>query len=518
MADLTSRTLASVRRLPRHRGHLLNWYDTRSLLPLPPSVVSSRDNGNLVASLWTLQSGCFELLHRPLLQPALAAGFLDNVHALVDLGALERKRFSEFKRDSNRQNWLQFLVTVPDAILEEVHQSTANSKNAAEARWFGEQARERINHVRNTTRRYSPWLLPEFAPLESDRAVLLQRLPSASPLGALPDFIDSLSVRLQAALNAAPLVEAGELYRSLLASLPEARANVVSLIKDLREIADEAGRIAREMDFGILLDQKRGLLSVGLDVATEKLLTGCYDLLATESRIAVFAGIAKDDIPQETWFLLGRGHTIDHGRAVLRSWSGTMFEYLMPALWMRVYPNTLLERSMIAAVRSQLAYAASFGIPWGISESAYFRTDGNGNYQYYAFGLPHLAAGRVDLDGPVISPYSTFLALPVDPAAALENLRTMLGKRWSGIYGFYEAIDFHASRRRARSRGPEIVRAWMAHHQGMSLLSIANFLQDDVVQRWFHKHPQVQATELLLQEKPATHVRPTRRSFRIKAA
>jgi hypothetical protein len=361
-------------------------------------------------------------------------------------------------------------------------------------------------------------LLPEFAPLESDRAVLLQRLPSASPLGALPEFIDALSSRLQAALNATPSDEAGELYRSLLALLPESRSNVVALIKQLRDIADEAGRTAKEMDFGILLDQKRGLLSVGLDVASEKLLSGRYDLLATESRIAVFAGIAKDDIPQESWFLLGRGHTIDHGRAVLRSWSGTMFEYLMPALWMRIYPNTLLERSLIAAVRSQRAHAAGFGIPWGISESAYFRTDGGGNYQYYAFGLPQLAAGRVDLDGPVISPYSTFLALHVDPAAALENLRTMLRKGWSGVYGFYEAIDFHASRRRARFRGPEVVRSWMAHHQGMSLLSIANCLQDDVVQRWFHKHPQVQATELLLQEKPATHVRARRRGFRTRTA
>jgi hypothetical protein len=266
------------------------------------------------------------------------------------------------------------------------------------------------------------------------------------------------------------------------------------------------------MDFRFLLDPGRRLLSVGFDVETQQLHAACYDLLATESRIAVFAAIAKNDIPQETWFLLGRAHTLDQGRAVLLSWTGTMFEYLMPALWMRIYPNTLLERTSAAALRSQQAYVADRRIPWGISESAYFRTDEAGNYQYYAFGIPQLAARRLDKDAPVISPYSSFLALHVDSSAALRNLRKMQNKRWMGTYGFYEAIDFHAYRRRSWLRRFEVVRCWMAHHQGMSLLSIANLLHEDVVQRWFHSHPRVQATELLLQEKPAAHVRPVRRS------
>jgi cyclic beta-1,2-glucan synthetase len=186
---------------------------------------------------------------------------------------------------------------------------------------------------------------------------------------------------------------------------------------------------------------------------------------------------------------------------------------------MRVYPNTLLERSEAAAVRSQRAFAAERRIPWGISESAYFRTDESGNYQYFAFGVPQLAVSKVDQDARVISPYSSFLALHVDPSAALQNLRRMQDKRWLGVYGFYEAIDFNPSRRRSWLHRSEVVRCWMAHHQGMSLLSIANFLHDEVVQHWFHSHPRVQATELLLQEKPAAHVRPVRRSHnRTKAA
>jgi cyclic beta-1,2-glucan synthetase len=179
---------------------------------------------------------------------------------------------------------------------------------------------------------------------------------------------------------------------------------------------------------------------------------------------------------------------------------------LMPAVWMRNYPNTLLERSRVAAVRSQQMYGAAKGVPWGISESAYFKLDETGNYQYYAFGLPHLALRKPELKRLVISPYSTFLSLNVDSIPAIQNLHRMAEEGWCGAYGFYEAIDFTAGRKRWRQRHhPDVVRCWMAHHQGMSFLSLANFLFDGVVQRWFHSEPRVQATELLLHEKPLAH-------------
>lgn len=195
-----------------------------------------------------------------------------------------------------------------------------------------------------------------------------------------------------------------------------------------------------------------------------------------------------------------------------------MFEYLMPLLWMRTYPNTLLERSARAAVRTQQAYVESRGIPWGISESAHFRTDEAGNYQYYAFGVPRLALSKGELNALVISPYSTFLALHVCASEALKNLHRMSRDGWLGAYGFYEAADFTPARRRSRLHRYELVRCWMAHHQGMSLLSIANFLQDGVIQRWFHSDPRVQATELLLHEKPVAHGRTTRINYGASAA
>jgi hypothetical protein len=192
----------------------------------------------------------------------------------------------------------------------------------------------------------------------------------------------------------------------------------------------------------------------------------------------------------------------EQGITGLLSWTGTMFEYLMPTLWMRLYPNTLLECAARVAVDSQKSYASKKGVPWGISESAYGKLDDAGNYSYYAFGDPHLAIHKPDQSGPVISPYSTFLALDVDSVAALRNLRNMQRKGWLGAYGFYESLDFSSRDGSSRPRSPQVVRCWMAHHQGMSLLAIANFLHDDIVQNWFHSHPRVQATELLLQEKP----------------
>ncbi len=168
--------------------------------------------------------------------------------------------------------------------------------------------------------------------------------------------------------------------------------------------------------------------------------------------------------------------------------------------------NTLLERAATVAVTAQQAYAAEKSVPWGISESACARMDDGGNYTYYPFGVPQLAIQKPEHPGPVISPYSSVLSLSVDPQGALRNLRQMQRQRWMGLYGFYESLDFSLSRGRMQSRRPQLVRCWMAHHQGMSLLSIANFLHDSVVQNWFHSHPRVRATELLLQEKPVGHL------------
>jgi cyclic beta-1,2-glucan synthetase len=518
-AEQTLRTLDTTLNLPKFRGHLLNWYDTRTLTPLAPAFVSSVDSGNLLASLWTLHQGSLDLFRRPILQPALADGFVDHLRILAGLRAFPRKGVTELQQRI-REDWLQSLLNFPESCLQDPAEPP-KSKREFDAQWFREQARARLEAIRQSVRLSAPWLLPEFSPLREDAAVNAKSGWDILALERIPDFIDALAGRLQWAMTSVAPEDQKALYLRLQALLPEARSHVQRLIRDLCIISNTAAKLSDNMDFKFLLNPRRKLLSVGFDVDSQQLNPACYDLLASESCIALFTAIAKDDIPQESWFLLGRAHAVDRGHPVLLSWTGTMFEYLMPSLWMRTFPDTLLERSRSASVRAQQAYTAARNIPWGISESAHSQTDEAGNYQYYAFGLPPLALRKGEFKALVISPYSTFLALNIEPAAALRNLRKMVRERWVGPYGFYESVDFTPALRRSPSwkYRHEVVRCWMAHHQGMTLLSIANFLHDNVVQQWFHSDPRVQATELLLHEKPVSHVPRTRTDgYKIAAA
>jgi hypothetical protein len=423
---------------------------------------------------------------------------------------------SACERQRNTGDWLKSILGLPETVFTQTHETIAKSKRAAHLKWFAEEADLRLRSIRQTVGDYAPWFSPEFADLR-DNAILNLKLMDSIALQQLPRFIDELIGRIESVLHSA-VPEQAPLYERLRDRLLRARANTQRLVADLQKIAHMSGKLADEMDFKALLNERRKLVSVGLDVETHHLHDACYDLLGTESRTAVFVAIAKEDIPQESWFLLGRAHTLDGGRPVLLSWTGTLFEYLMPSLWMRSYPNTLLERSRVAAVRSQQTYAARRGVPWGISESAFFKLDDAGNYQYYAFGLPHLALHKQAVNALVISPYSTFLALDTDSAGAVRNLHRMADLGWVGSHGFYEAADFSSVRRRFWQNSPQLVRCWMAHHQGMSLLALANFLNDNVVQRWFHAERRVQATELLLQEKPVAHVRRRDIPHRLAAA
>ncbi len=504
---LTLRTLATMAKLPLHRGHLFNWYDTRSLTPLPPLFVSSVDSGNLVASLWTLKQGALQQLHAPALRPQLVNGLIDCLETLADLRVVRRRSVVALRRVMKRKPPLWKLLDLSEKVLAGARPLRPESKHSRDAAWFTAQARARLLMMREATRVYAPWLLDEFYPLRNDPALDLKRSWDNVCLDRAAVFMDTLSERLQrAATQSNGSGERTYLYQRLQEHLVSSLSQTLQLISDLRRVAKIADDMAEEMDFGFLLNQRRKLLSIGYDAGGHQLNAAAYDLLASEARAAAFVAIAKDDIPQETWFQLGRGHTIAHGYTVLLSWTGTMFEYLMPAMWMRSFPNTLLDRSRRAAVSAQQAYTGN-RVPWGISESAFAKRDEAGNYNYKAFGVPQIAIHQEEMRGYVISPYSTFLALNVDAVAALRNLRRMSGKGWFGPYGFYESADYSDSGRRSWRHRYEVVRCWMAHHQGMILLSLANFLHDGVVQEWFHREPRVQATELLLHEKPVSHGR-----------
>ncbi len=278
---------------------------------------------------------------------------------------------------------------------------------------------------------------------------------------------------------------------------------MAELATRLHSFVNQCDRYAHEMSFKPLVDKRRHLLSIGYDATNAKLADSCYDLLASEARIATYIAVAKGEAPEEAWFRLGRQHTVSEGETVMVSWTGTMFEYLMPVLWMKSHPNTLLDRTVDAAVCAQRRYGMSRRVPWGISESAYATTDMEGNYQYAAFGVPSLALNVARAGFLVISPYSSCLALMIDKRAAVENLRGMARKKWLTDYGFYEAADYTGyTAGRFGPRPCSLVKCWMAHHQGMTLAALCNVLRDEPFQRWFHAEPIVQASELLLQERP----------------
>jgi hypothetical protein len=496
MAELTIDTFTSLGKLEKYRGHLFNWYDTRTLQPQPPRFVSSVDSGNLVASLWALEQGCLRQLRRPLLSRALAEGFLDYLHGLASYRALPNRLLHKAEVQLQGNRWLEFLLAYPEAVLIN---TPAQTKAAPDVAWLQQEALQRLSATRKLLEQYFPWRLTRFAQLNTK--VFADINLSEPPLDQLPDFIAELQTRIQVFSHTSRNGDR-PLALELAMLLWKAEQNARLLVEQLRDASRQAHELAETMSFAFLLNDQRMQLSVGFDATLGELQPYAYDLLASEARTAVFVAIAKDDIPEECWLRLGRPSGVTQGRQALLSWTGTMFEYAMPLLWMHTPPNTMLDQAIRAAVREQKIYAKNRGIPWGISECASAQQKDGGDYHYHAFGVPALAKKKCESEPSVVSPYSTFLALPVDREAALANLRRMKALGWFGSYGFREAADYSAAPRRSLFRRPALVHAWMAHHQGMSLLSIANVLLDNLFQQWFHADPRVQATELLLEERP----------------
>ncbi|HXE05636.1 MAG TPA: glucoamylase family protein [Bryobacteraceae bacterium] len=498
-AELTRHSLDTVVRLEKYRGHLYNWYDTTTLetlggAPSGAAFVSSVDSGNMVASLFTLQAGAREVARRPLLSHSMFAGLRAYCRQMrsecrppVPLSRLRLPSAS-----APLSAWAAWLPLARAAFEE----AAAKPPRKKHDDWWMTEFGVRIDALLNLLRDYLPWAQAQFEPLRSLAQLGLNEETAALSISGALSFAETLDARLTrswAELSRnATLASLGEQLRE---ALPGAVRNLRALAVDLQAIADTSDRLAQETDFSFLVDPDRQVLSIGLDAGTGGILAACYDLLASEARVATFLAVARGDLPQQGWFKLARDHTFAFGRFILLSWTGTMFEYLMPSLWMRSYPATLIAQTQSACVAVQRAYAQSLGIPWGISESANVEKNDGGHYGYYAYGVPQVALSPEATAGPVISPYSTFLALGVDLPAALLNIRKMTKYGWLGAYGFYEAADYRESQRK-----PVLAHQWMAHHQGMSLLAIANVLCDNAVQRWFHANAIVQAAERLLHE------------------
>ena len=482
---LAGNTLTTMEKLERYRGHFYNWYDTRTLQPLHPRYISSVDSGNLAGSLLTLQAGLAELKDQPVLSSFAFQGLQDTMRVLAehlpsspDAHLLKQIKFLQDTLDTLALNGQPQTLADAEILLDKIQNAggglaawlPADVEIDGELYYWVQAFDQQFRKLREDIL----FLAPE--PLHFKNIPTLTELAKASEVGT-----ESLSqVRIAATATSR--------YQGAMERL----RIIDDLVNRCREMA--------EMDFKFLYNTSRDLLTIGYDVGERRHDPSCYDLLASESRLASFLLIAQGQVPQKHWFALGRLLTSHRGNLSLISWSGSMFEYLMPRLIMPSYENTLLEQTCKAAVARQIEYGRQRLVPWGISESCYNATDMNQIYQYRAFGVPGLGFKRGLIDDLVIAPYASALALTVRPLEACRNLQTLAADGFLGVYGFYEAIDYTPSRV-PRGKNHAIVRTFMAHHQGMSLLAFTYVLLNRPMQRRFMSDPFARATELLLQER-----------------
>ncbi|HEY2456678.1 MAG TPA: glucoamylase family protein [Candidatus Acidoferrum sp.] len=506
----TEATLDTVKRMPKStksKGHLYNWYENSTLEPVAPLFVSTVDNGNLLSSLWTLKHGCMEILNQPLLRTSVWEGIRDHVNVLIEVAIqkcgrgkivrdarnLKRRANELVSGELDRIEGLRALAIEVMALRKEL--STDNC--ITELEWWAEELSVRLTSVLNAIENLAPWMDSRYQdvfPISGEDA---KRLAEKCTLESLPQLYAELQKRLDDSSAGADGTT-----QELRAALEKSMQYSQGIVNRLTVLAQTSESMAAEMDFGVFYDSKKKLFSIGFDDAETGISKYHYDLLASEARTAVFCAIAKGEVPQEAWFQLKRSYRAYKGEDVLLSWSGTTFEYLMPCLWLRALPNTLLERGVRAAISAQQKFARENNVPvWGISESSCNQRNPDGHYRYHAFGVPPLALHRDDCSGDlVIAPYATFLAMQFETSQSVKNLRKMKKRGWAASYGFYEAADF-TPRRAAGEDEPALVRNFMAHHQGMCLVAAANILCDQAMQRRFHAEPCVAATERLLDEK-----------------
>ncbi len=538
LLERTQNTFSTLGRIERYQGHLYNWYDTRTLTPLTPRYVSTVDSGNLAGQLLVLGSGLRLLTQAEPVPPQVFDGLRDMLSILLDeatkkkadgnVGAIPAVDGKIIRAIQNHLDELEryprSLVTAiarfPDLIAFATELKQVETENAEFQWWVSAFERACVDNLA-VIRELAAWkTLPAF-----DAAILARGPPETAQqmsvllkmfddidatmtfrsIAALPDAwfpaIDRMLARLSVESSTPRSHEliAHDWLLQLRKAVYDSSRQATARIRQLEQTADQCEEFA-EMDFDFLHDKTRDLFAIGYNVSENRLDTGCYDLLASEARLASYVLIAQGHFGQEHWFALGRLLTNAGGAPALLSWSGSMFEYLMPLLVMPTYADTILDQTYRAIVQRQINYGRQRGVPWGISESGYNTVDWNSNYQYRAFGVPGLGLKRGLAEDLVIAPYASALALMVAPKAACLNLERLVADGREGDYGFYEAVDYTPSRLPPDSKSVT-VRQYMAHHAGMSFLSFAYVLLDKPMQRRFKANPEFQASELLLHER-----------------
>lgn len=496
LIDRTRNTFNTLRKLDRQGGHFFNWYDTQSLRVLHPRYISTVDSGNLTGHLLTLRQGLLALPNEPVISTKLFTGLLDTLSILKKLLREHQGGFEQLEKileaAAERTSVFDFHHNLQHAAAHfKAIQSSFNADVNSETGWWINACNEQLNQAQQELSTFIPWA-SHNAPADIQNIGYLTRIPTLAELVQLPITLNLDRI----ATTYSPEVQAW--LTEIETGVSEASDRAAEAIETIQTLAESAYEFA-DIRYDFLYDKVQRLLAIGFNADDNRLDPSFYDLLASEARLASFVAIAQGKLPQESWFALGRRLTAAGKTPVLISWSGSMFEYLMPMLVMPNYENTLLDEMAVGMVKKQIEYGQQHNVPWGISESCYNVVDSNLTYQYRAFGVPGLGFKRGLGQDLVIAPYATVMALMVDPQAAYDNLQTMKAKGFEGRYGFFEAVDYTPTRL-SRGQSHAVIQTFMAHHQGMGLLSLAYLLLNQPMQKRFEADPQFQTALLLLQE------------------
>lgn len=475
------RTLKTISNLETWHGHLYNWYDTSTLEVLRPAYVSTVDSGNFISNLITLKEGLLNLVDDEIF----------GVNKL--LGLRDTAMLAQINEDAKSLH----IYEGKEIGLEEYKCVMVGLKGSQEQGLWQQRYNEMLQEY---NLEYKELIIDvdedeykEYETLSSS----LKELNNALTLNTIKNRYLNIQNQINKVEKNNDIESLGRLKDEV-----ESKLNKIEILEaTISELVQEIDAIVENTEFKWMYDKKRNLFSIGYNVEEERLTNSYYDLLASEARTTSYIAISKGEIPKKHWFKLGRGLTIIDGSRALVSWTGTMFEYFMPNLLLRNFSDTIMDETYKSVIIAQKKYGKKRGVPWGVSESGYYTFDMLLNYQYRAFGLPDLGLKRGLTNDTVISPYSCVLALSFAPKEVVKNIRGFIEQGMEGTYGLYEAIDYTPARAMIHGTDRKIIKSFMAHHQGMILMALSNFVYSNVLQKRFHQNPMIKAGEVLLQEK-----------------
>ena len=538
-------TFETLDGLEKYRGHLLNWYDTQTLKTLSPRYVSTVDSGNYAASLIGLAQALKAVQIHGICPERIFDGIFDSFDVFCtlvkkidneDLGHVVgplhthcvdvQQDILEHTLSDSRQ--IELLNGFEDRLTRPINELIAEILNTdqdigpsvlQDMRYWSDAIYQQLSNIKSQIKQLAPWTetwrnRPPFLDQDNEADLLLRLAPWLEertlqlPLADIPHICDNLRVNLEAHntleipgldLSADDLEIWLKWRNQFIQDLNESKKNVESLLAQIDTLTGKIEFYLERMEFGFLFDKQREVFYLGYSVGSGRMDRNHYDLLASEARTASLVSIAMNEVPRSHWLHMSRPITSIHNIPTLISWNGSMFEYLMPNLFTHTYPDTLLELTSKGVVIAQIDYAKHKQVPWGISESSYYRFDQAENYQYQGFGLPALGRKRGLADDLVIAPYASLMAVDVNPKAVIANIKALKKEGALGQFGFYESIDYTPARLPV-GKDKAVVKTYMAHHQGMILVALGNYLSDTSLVDLIHEDPRIESTELLLQE------------------